>query len=249
MNRFKKETGKTPFLSGVEEDTIVDPAKIDELMEYQTTNARRITGASTEPTDREDMKHALGLMSRSKAEDGSTVYEIIASTSEIDRDREIIEVSAWKESLPRYLKTNPTILWAHNYRELPVARAISGHLTDVDMRLRIVFDEDERSQIVRAKFDSGSLNAFSVGFIVLERLIDEDEIMHFTKVELLEVSAVPVPANAGATILRETGDLALIGKSLIESWSHANAVDEIDEGDEPNRLERKRTFAEKRLRK
>jgi hypothetical protein len=53
--------------------------------------------------------------------DGRKVTFII-TTGVPDRDRDTLSVDGWK--VENYLK-NPVVLWAHNYRSLPVGKAES----------------------------------------------------------------------------------------------------------------------------
>ena len=48
---------------------------------------------------------------------GERKYEFIASTSDIDRDDEVIEVTGWDL---KNFKKNPVIMWAHNYSNPPI---------------------------------------------------------------------------------------------------------------------------------
>jgi len=48
-------------------------------------------------------------------------YDIVISTDAVDRDGDIIEVDGWE--IDNYL-ANPVVLWAHDYRGVPVGRAL-----------------------------------------------------------------------------------------------------------------------------
>ena len=128
-------------------------------------------------------------------------YTIVASTNGVDRDDEIILPSAFK-NLETFLKTNPVILWAHNYSVPPIGKATAGKITDNQLTLDIEFAETEFGKEVKYLYDNGFMSSFSVGFIPKEWDRDPDGRLVFTEVELLETSAVPVPANAQANIMR-----------------------------------------------
>ncbi len=128
-------------------------------------------------------------------------YRIIASTDSVDRDDEILLPSSFK-NLKNFLATNPVILWAHNYSVPPIAKAINGKITDTILSLDIEFAETEFGKEVKYLYDNGFMNSFSVGFIPKAWDRDPDGRLVFTEVELLEVSAVPVPSNAQANIMR-----------------------------------------------
>lgn len=131
-------------------------------------------------------------------------YTIIASTNELDRDNEIVDPGAFKESLTPYLEKNPVILWAHDYRKPPIAKATGGAISESDLRLDIEWAPTPEAKEIKSLYDGGFLNAFSIGFLPTKDGVQQspEGISIFTKAELLEVSAVPIPANRGATIIR-----------------------------------------------
>jgi septin family protein len=88
---------------------------------------------------------------------------------------------------------------------------------------------DEFARMIYDKYKNGFLNAFSIGFQALEK--DGDT---FTKSELLEISAVPVPANPEAlTILREAKIEAVDWKKFFEEkgLTSQNIMKEDEEED------------------
>lgn len=128
-------------------------------------------------------------------------YTIVASTSTPDRDDEIILPTAFT-NLKSFLATNPVILWAHDYSKAPIGKAVGGEITDKELMLNIEFAKTDFGQEVKYLYDNKFMNSFSVGFIPKTWDRDPDGRLVFTEVELLETSAVPVPANAQANILR-----------------------------------------------
>lgn len=131
-----------------------------------------------------------GYIQKSQDED---IYEFIASTASVDRQGDSIDQSGWE--LDNYLK-NPVILFAHNYSELPIAKAIDVIKADSALIIKIQFASEEanpKAQQIKRLVDEGILNTTSVGFIQKER---NGNII--TRAELLEVSIVPVPANQDA---------------------------------------------------
>lgn len=143
-----------------------------------------------------------GYIQKSQQED---LYEFIASTSAVDRQGDSIDQAGWE--LDNFLK-NPVILFAHNYSELPIAKAVEVVNAGSALIIKIQFASEEanpKAQQVRRLVDEGILNTTSVGFIQKER---NGNII--TKAELLEVSIVPVPANQEA--------LRLAYKSFDESF-------------------------------
>jgi HK97 family phage prohead protease len=117
---------------------------------------------------------------------------IVASTGERDRVNEEIPPSEWK--LDNYNK-NPVIMWAHNYGQPPVAKALWTKADKTGLKQKIQFAKTAFAQDIFELYKGGFLNAFSVGFRA-ER--DEKDQNIFRDAELLEVSCVPVPCNASA---------------------------------------------------
>lgn len=137
------------------------------------------------------------------------------STFGWDRMDERFAPGSWNLS---NFKKNPVVLWAHKSDELPIAKAINISEDSTGLFAEMQFDEQsEFSLKVFSLFQRGFLNTFSVGFHPKSYVMDQVEGktykgIVFTDAELLEFSAVPVPANPGAVVSRED-DQVLI-KSL-----------------------------------
>lgn len=139
---------------------------------------------------------------KGRLESAEGKYRIVASTGDVDRDNERIMPSAFVNSLPNYLDKNPVILWAHDYTKPPVGKAIGGNIDGSGVYLDIEFADTEMGREVKYLYDNGFMSSFSVGFIPKQWDRDSDGRVIFTEAELLETSAVPVPANSNANILR-----------------------------------------------
>lgn len=146
---------------------------------------------------------------------GERVLEFIASTENVDRMGDIIRSKGW---LLKPFKKNPVFMWAHNYDQPPIGRALKVWVDKDTKQLiqQIEFADAETyafADTIYKLYKGGFLHAISVGFIPLDwEGKDEDnpdpkwEGNVFTKQELLESSAVPVPANANALVnAREQG--------------------------------------------
>jgi HK97 family phage prohead protease len=161
-----------------------------------------------------------------KAQD-TELYEFIASTASVDRQGDSIDQSGWE--LDNYLK-NPVILFAHNYSELPIAKAVEVINAGSSLIIKIQFASEEanpKAQQIKRLVDEGILNTTSVGFIQKER---NGNII--TRAELLEVSIVPVPANQDALRLAYKGLDADIVKDIEDSLSLAPEGDVEEEEEE-----------------
>lgn len=153
-----------------------------------------------------------------KDADGDRMVVIGSDESE-DRDGDVIRASGWE--LDNY-RRNPVGLWAHMYHQPPVFRTLEVGVEGTRLRHVIEWDSDPFAQLIKGKYERGFMRAFSVGFRPKEwkarREVTQDENgeprtrflgFEFTRQELLELSAVPVPANPNA--------LALAAKALSES--------------------------------
>jgi HK97 family phage prohead protease len=151
----------------------------------------------------------FGQISKGSANDD--IYRITASTDDVDRQDEVIRPDAFKGSLDSYLVKNPVILFGHRWGEPPVGKAVAGRVREHSLELDIVFAETQFAKEVRSLVDGGFLNASSVGFIPKTWETDPEGRRVYTDVELLELSIVPIPANAYATIQRSlTADVPTV---------------------------------------
>ena len=142
---------------------------------------------------------------------GERVLEMAGSTEDKDRMGDVIKAKGWKL---KEFKKNPVILWAHNYNEPPIGRATNVWIDKETNKLmfNVEFADPETYEFADTIFKlykGGFLHATSVGFIPLqwEGKDEDDENSRpkfegniFTSQELLELSAVPVPANANALV-------------------------------------------------
>ena len=152
-------------------------------------------------------------------EAGARTLSFIASTDRVARDGDVIEVAGWR--LDEF-RRNPVILNAHDHASIPVGRAVriekvlnrtSPHLA-VDVRFAEA-DVNPDAERVYQGYRQGFLRALSVGFVVkASRQPDEREREErgmgpfgqiITAAELLEISAVSVPADPGALMTSPIG--------------------------------------------
>ena len=162
---------------------------------------------------KEAIKQAVHKTIPVKAEpitdDSLRIITFDASNETKDRDGEVIKASAWE--LDNY-KKNPVVQFAHKYDEPPVGKSPGIAVVNGVLKLPVQFPPAgvyEFADIVYNLAKGGYLSAVSVGFIPKEfdRAKKEgDPSRTYTKVELLEVSIVPVPSNPDAIVsAREAG--------------------------------------------
>jgi len=134
------------------------------------------------------------------------VLEFIGSTAHVDRYGDVIEVEGW--DLKNYQK-NPVFLWAHDYKQPPVGKAVKVEKGDQGLLFQVKFPTAEEYAFADTIFKlylGGYLRATSVGFQDLERepITDKEGKQtgwRYKRQELYELSAVPVPANPNALVM------------------------------------------------
>lgn len=147
----------------------------------------------------------------------------VASGEKEDREGEQILASGWK--LSEY-KKNPVILLAHRYNEPPIGIAKNIRVEGKQLIFEPVFHEiTQTAREIKQMYEADPpiMKAFSVGFLPLER--DDNKIK---KQELLEISAVPVPASREALTLNKSinKETMMKVKNWIEEKKESSAVKE-----------------------
>jgi HK97 family phage prohead protease len=142
---------------------------------------------------------------------GERTLEFVGSTETPDRDGEVIKASGW--DVKNYRK-NPVFMFAHRYDQPPIGKAQKVWVEDTKLKFQIEFaDKDtyEFADTIYKLYKGGFMKATSVGFIPDMDAIEEGDgekapRRTYTKQELLELSAVPVPSNPDALVqAREAG--------------------------------------------
>jgi len=130
------------------------------------------------------------------------IYEFTASTSTQDRDGEVIDATGWDL---KNFKKNPVVMYAHDYRTLPIGKAPRVWVSkDGELKNTVEFPPEgtyEFADIVERLVETGYLKTESVGFIPKKWEDGDGEKAPrrtYTKQELLEISIVPVPSNPDA---------------------------------------------------
>jgi HK97 family phage prohead protease len=132
---------------------------------------------------------------------------MVASTQDVDRHGDTVIQSGW--DIKPYSK-NPVILDSHRYGSATevIARAISTRIEGKGKRAKLIqewkfaVNENPKAKIIFDLYAGGFLHASSVGFIprkFAEKADGSRDWFVIEEAELLEVSAVSVPANAYAT--------------------------------------------------
>ena len=126
---------------------------------------------------------------------------VTVSTGDVDRHGDVVSPEGWR--LESY-RRNPVVLWAHNYRQPAIGRAPAVWQEGPALLARIEFAPTEFAGQVAALYREGYQRGVSVGFRPLRFEERRDARsgaflgIRFLEQELLEISAVPVPANGAA---------------------------------------------------
>lgn len=175
------------------------------------------------------VRHMLGIEDVQKVDGDKREFVFTISTDSIDRQGDRIHQGGW--DFGPYLK-NPVVLWGHDYRQLPVGRAVSLWVEGNKAKARVEFAPEAvnpMAEKVYQAYKSGFMSAVSVGFIPREwkwaEGPDRQYGIDFLKQELLEFSAVTVPANAEALLearglsVAAADDAEAIGEAIFQRLS------------------------------
>ena len=132
-------------------------------------------------------------------EENMTV-EVVMTTNSVDRDRDVIETKGIDTTS---FEENPVVLWAHDSRQPPIGVVTDLVKSDNMLTGTVKFADTLRGQEIFKLYKDGIMKTWSIGFqgIDVDYRVDKDgdiEGYNFKSSELLELSAVPVPANAEA---------------------------------------------------
>ena len=135
---------------------------------------------------------------------------VVASDESVDRYGDVVRASGW--DLVAY-KRNPVFLWAHDYTRTPIGRSEWIGVDDTRLLATVSFAPTPFAQEVETLYRQRYLRAVSVGFrakafAFRKNAQGQAEGIEYTKQELVEISAVPVPANAQALARALDGGLA-----------------------------------------
>lgn len=160
---------------------------------------------------------------------------VLVSTDDVDRMGDIVEPQGM--DLSAYRK-NPVVLWAHDYTLPPIGSAMWIKRAEHGILAKVRWASTEFAQQIKLLYDEGHLRAWSIGFIPkaaedIEHKEGEEirRGRRYTKAELLEFSAVPVPANPNALSLALQKGLP-ISKDLREMLLRSSKTTVIVQGDE-----------------
>ncbi len=145
--------------------------------------------------------NALGVSTTAAAGRAGEPVTFVLSTDEVDRHGDVVCADGWR--LDAY-RENPVLLWAHDYRHPAIGRAVAVWSEPRRLLAKMEFAPSAFAQEVAALYAAGFQWGVSVGFRPIRCEERRDPRtgaclgLRYLEQELLEVSAVPVPANRSA---------------------------------------------------
>jgi len=159
-----------------------------------------------------------------KANDDDRTIEGVFSTSNVDRTGEPpIDQESWDL---KNFKKNPVVLFAHNSQQIAVGKVTKIGLNEKNnLAGKIEFAIDEGvgvyGDLIKTLYNlykNKFMRAFSVGFMMGEIIVDKKKNTKMVNNELLELSCVPVPANALALAKQKGLDLSALDKETKQEY-------------------------------
>jgi hypothetical protein len=153
------------------------------------------------------LRHSqVSKFARAAADTPAREVTFVASDESLDSYGDIVRAAGWE--LQRFL-ANPVLLFAHNNHEPPIGQVVDIGVKGTELIARARFLDAgvyPKADIVWNAIEVGALRAVSVGFMPTKA---PNEIKHpdtnqwtggyeFIGQELMELSVVPIPANANA---------------------------------------------------
>lgn len=184
-------------------------SKKDKPAPFASLDAFRDAARASCGTQIEDAHIRASFDTEVKEKDGSDGRTLLftISTASVDRMGDTIKLDGWE--LDNYRK-NPVVLFGHDASAPPIAKAPRVWTEDGALKAEAQFVPADNPAIGRFAegilqlYKGGFMSATSVGFSPKQYAFTEDPSrrfgIDFLKQELLEYSAVPVPANAEALI-------------------------------------------------
>lgn len=139
---------------------------------------------------------------KSASDDGEKRFMTgVASTPEVDRGGDVVDPKGVVMKLPF------PFLWQHDSHQ-PIGHVTKAKVTDAGIEVGIQISKWDKPGKLKDRLDeawdtlmAGLVRGLSIGFLPLESARIENGFgRHFTAWEMLELSAVTIPMNAGASI-------------------------------------------------
>ena len=160
-------------------------------------------------------------------------YEIewYASTKDKDRMNDVVEPTAFEDTLKQYM-TNPIVLLQHDM-DKPIGNVVEASIDDKWLFIRAKITED--TDWVFSKLKNGVLRTFSIWYRVKDfetiENVNADGEYNYTNIikslELFEISLVSVPANPFALV--KSFDSCFKAEEDVETKEEEKAEETVEE--------------------
>lgn len=164
------------------------------------------------------------------ASENERVATFVFSDSSVDRYGDTIDARGW---VLENFRKNPVVLFGHDAGtvENVVGRAsnlrVQGEqlLGDIEFMAGSI---NQTAEVVCQMVKGGYLNTVSVGFLPLDWVLAKDKSrqggIDFKKQELMEISIVPIPANANALVQARAAGIDVDRLKLVEGAKSVSKI-------------------------
>jgi HK97 family phage prohead protease len=161
------------------------------------------THPSTPPAAESPRQYLPALSEPTRILAEERIIEVTITTRARDREGDVVEPGGL--DFTAYLQ-NPVVLWAHDLTSAPVGRVRAITVCDDRVDATVQFAQTRMGREIFTLYAERYLNAWSIGFLPrrwapLRAETADDRAprgMHILEAEVVELSAVPVPANPEA---------------------------------------------------
>ena len=186
------------------------------MSEFVTSSVFRQT-AKADSAAAGVLKIVKEFTTEAEVDDVSRRVKFIITTGDPDRENDTVDPAGW--DVREYLRS-PVVLWAHDYRSLPIAKAIDVTPVANGLSSTAQFPPKGLHPFADTVFElikHGFIRAASVGFKPKLWSYNETRggVDHLEQT-LLEWSCVPVPANANALVAMSA---AGIDTTVLKDWA------------------------------
>ena len=178
---------------------------------------------------------------RAVGDKSERTIEFVASTDGIKRDGHRVRIGdlvvhGYGFDFSNFAK-NPVMLWAHNYDSPPIGSWREWRIDEVDGKKALIaraqFAEHDFASTIFDLYAAGHMRSVSIGWTPLEYepLVDCDGRQvgwDFVSSELLEISAVPIPADPDALVVAV--QRGLISSDRLEEFARAGRLGDVSRG-------------------
>ncbi len=181
--------------------------------------------------------HLDSCMKISAIDENDRTVTAVISSSAVDRDREVLLPKGMDAE--KFAK-NPVVLFAHDSHSPPIGKALWVKVKGKLITAKVQFANTDFASEIWELFKGKFLNAFSVGFIphdghspTPKEIAKNPELANarfiIDKWELLEFSAVPVPANPEALMQAVKSKSLNLSDSTKELFQESLSKDDFAE--------------------